>query len=186
MNSSRTGPLMVPSGIADKRLGSRIRSRTLIFSTQRSNFSPSAIPIWSNFVRLSGDHKMLEKVFSHSCVSCIFFSSVWKLNAPPCILFPGAWVVGDTNNSTSSGSTMEKICPQHYRLVAFFFCQGKLMTPIHNCSVDTEPIDRVNCLEQEFCIYRISIIVNGTSAFPFLQDPTTQSAGAFEDRMKSL
>ena len=37
----------------------------------------------------------------------------------------------------------------------FFFCQTELITPIRNCSVDTELIDRVNCLEQEFCIYRI-------------------------------
>ena len=57
------------------------------------------------------------------------------------------------------------------------------MTPIRNCSVNTELIDRVNFLEQEFSI---SIEVNGTSAFPVLQDPMTQSAGAFEDRMTSL
>ena len=60
------------------------------------------------------------------------------------------------------------------------------MTPIRNCPVDTELIDRVNCLEQEFCIERISIDVNGTSAFRSLGDPTTQSAGAFEDKMTSL
>ena len=59
------------------------------------------------------------------------------------------------------------------------------MIPIRNCSVDTELIDRVNCLEQELCIYGISIEVIGTSAFPLLQDPTTQSTGAFEDRMTS-
>ena len=36
----------------------------------------------------------------------------------------------------------------------FFFCQAELVTPIRNCSVDTEQIDRVNCLEQEFCIFK--------------------------------
>ena len=68
----------------------------------------------------------------------------------------------------------------------FFFCQAELITPIRNCSVDTELIDRVNCLEQEFCICKISIEVNGTSAFPLLQDSTTQSNVAFEDKMNSL
>ena len=33
---------------------------------------------------------------------------------------------------------------------------------------------QINCLEQEFCIHRISIEVNSTSAFLVLQDPTTQ------------
>ena len=36
----------------------------------------------------------------------------------------------------------------------FFFCQAELITPIRNCSVDTELIDKVNCVEQEFCIYK--------------------------------
>ena len=130
---------------------------------------------------------MLEAVFSHGCEGCIFFSSVWKLNAPPCILFPGDWVGRDTNNSTSSDSNGEIfIIYNNTDLSFFFFCQSELMTPFRNCSVDTELIDRVNCLEQEFCIYRITIEVNCTSAFPLLQDPTTQSSSAFEDRMTSL
>ena len=68
----------------------------------------------------------------------------------------------------------------------FFFCQAELVTPIRNCSVDTELIDRVNCLEQEFCIFKTSIEVNGTSASLLLQDSTTQSTGTFEDRMTSV
>ena len=34
-------------------LGFRMRSRTRVFSTQRSNCSPSVVRIWSNFVRFS-------------------------------------------------------------------------------------------------------------------------------------
>ena len=68
----------------------------------------------------------------------------------------------------------------------FFFYQSELITQIRNCSVDTEPIDRVNCSEQEFCIYEISVEVNGTNAFPLLQDSKTQSTGAFEDKTIGL
>ena len=44
----------------------------------------------------------------------------------------------------------------------FFLCHAELVTPSRNCSVDTELIDRVNFLEQEFCIYKISMEVKGT------------------------
>ena len=103
--TSRTGPTVVPS----KALGFRIRSRTGIFSAPTSNVSPSVVSTWSNFVLLSSDHKMLEEGFFTQLRKLRLFSGVWKLNAPPCVLFPGAWVGGDTNNSTSSGSTMVKI-----------------------------------------------------------------------------
>ena len=95
-------------------LGFRIRSRTRIFSTQRSNFSPSVVCIRSNFVRLPGDHKMLEEgFFTELCKLYLLFQGLEAQCAPPCILFPGAWVGGDTNNSTSSGSTMVKIFIVH-------------------------------------------------------------------------
>ena len=71
-------------------------------------------------------------------------------------------------------------CPQKSDSSFLFFCQAELITPIRNCSVDTELMDRVISLEQEFCIYQISIAVNGTSASPLLQDSTTQSIGTFE------
>ena len=67
-----------------------------------------------------------------------------------------------------------------------FFCQTELMSPIRDCSVNTELTYMMNCLEQQFCIHRLSIEVNGTFAFVLLQDPTTESTGTSEYRMTSF
>ena len=44
------------------------------------------------------------------------------------------------------------------------------MASIRYFSVNTDLFYRINCLEQEFCVHRISVEVNGTFTFPLLQD----------------
>ena len=87
----------------------RIRSRIQMFSTQRNEMSPSVVIIRSNFVAISSYHKMLEEGFFTSLCHMYLLFQCLEANTLPCILFPGAWVGGDTNSSTSSGSTMVKI-----------------------------------------------------------------------------
>ena len=60
------------------------------------------------------------------------------------------------------------------------------MTPIRYCSLTTELIYRMNCLEQEFCVHRVSVEVNGTFTFLLLKDSTTQSTDSFEHKMTNL
>ena len=68
------------------------------------------IRIWSNFMKIPDDHKMLEEdFFSQSCVSCVFFFGILRAQCVSLYPAPDVWVVRDTNNSTSSGSTMVTI-----------------------------------------------------------------------------
>ena len=78
-------------------------------------------------------------------------------------------------------------CSQEQRFVLFRLLSNRIdNTNSQLLRRHWELVDRVNCLEQEFCICKISIEVNGTFAFPLLQDSTTQSTGAFEDKMTNL
>ena len=61
----------------------------------------------------------------------------------------------------------------------FIFCRAELITPIRYSSVDTQPIYTMNCLEQEFCVLRISDEVNGGSSFLLLQDSKTPGHWCF-------
>ena len=52
-------------------LGFRIRSRTRVFSVQRSNCSPSVVRIWSNFVFSPAPTRYWKLAFSHNCMRFI-------------------------------------------------------------------------------------------------------------------
>ena len=167
-------------GNSCQSFGFRIRSRTRIFSTQRSNCSSSVVCIRLNFVIIPSGHKMLEKAFSHSCVNCIF-SSVFE--GQRASLHPVSRCLSGRRYQQFHffRSTMVKIFFVYRNTDSsfFFFCQTELTTPISN-------YENWTAWKQEFCIHSISMEVNGTSALLLLQDPTTQCSGTFEDRMTSF
>ena len=134
-------------------LGFRTRSRTRIFSVQRSKCSPSVVSIWSNYVFLPGDRKMLEVCFFRVIVSAVSHrparrsSKLFSYPVSSCLcrkryqdLYFCRFQRGQ--NLVVHKSTCSSV---------FFFCRTESITPIRNCSADTELFDRVNCLEQEFC-----------------------------------
>ena len=60
------------------------------------------------------------------------------------------------------------------------------MTSIRCCSVNTELIYKMNCLEQEFSVHRIFVEVNDCFTLILLQDSTTQGTDTFECKMTSF
>ena len=151
-------------------LGFWTGSRTRACSAQKSNGSPSVVAIWSIFVLLPGCRKILE-VFSNNCVSCILPANAAMLKTFSRILFPVARVGSDTKSCTSSSFNLVKILLSTGVLARPCSSSVKLMTPIRHCSANTELIYRMNCLEQEFCVHRTSVEMNGTLTFLFLKIP---------------
>ena len=152
-------------------LGFWIRSRTRACSAQKSNGSPSVVSIWSNFVLLPGCHKILE-VSSFASVCQLYpTGQCFECSKSSRILFPVACVGSDTKSCTSSSLNLVKILLSTRVLARPCSSSVKLMTPIRHCSANTELIYRTNCLEQEFCVHRISVEVNGSLTFLFLRIP---------------
>ena len=131
-------------------------------------------------------HDVGMKLFSHNCVSCILPASASKLKMFSRIVFPVACVGGDTKSCTSSSFNLVKILLSTRRPSLFFFCQTEFMASIRYFSVNTDLFYRINCLEQEFCVHRISVQVNGCLTFLLLQDSTTQGTDTFEYKMTNF
>ena len=108
------------SGIAADTWLVEKRSRTRVFSAQRSTCSPSVVFIWSNFVLLPGCRTILEVSFFRIIVSSILTASDSKLRTCSRILFPVAGVWRDTKSCTSSGFNLVKILLSTGRLARPF------------------------------------------------------------------
>ena len=65
-----------------------------------------------------------------------------------------------------------------------FFCRPEMVAPIRPCSVNTELIHRMNCLEQKFCIHEDSVDVHKCFTSLLLQKKKpTQCTDTFEYKM---
>ena len=166
------------------------KDRELEYSRHRgkSNCFSSVVPIWSNSVLLPGCHKILEfSSFAQLCQLYLtgqlvetqdsFFLRVSSCSCRKRIPRVVLLLVSTWSNLVVHSSTFSSL---------LFICRTELVTPIRHCSVHTELISRLIWLEQEFCVHRISVEVNGTLTFLLLQDSTTEGTDAFEYKMTNF
>ena len=116
--------------------GFRTRARTRIFSTQRSNCSPSVVCVRSNILLISGDHKMLDEgLFTELCKLYLLFQG---LEVRCASLRPVSSRLGRTRYQQFHFFWLHHgqifIVHMNKDSSFFSFCQGELITPIRNCS----------------------------------------------------
>ena len=108
----------------------------------------------------------------HRSETWVLLEGASKLKTFSRILFPSAIVVRHSKSSTSFNCTLDQKSNLVVHKIAnsfhLFFCQTELMTPVRQSSVDSELIYRMDCLEQKFCVHRISVEVDGDFTFLLL------------------
>ena len=140
-----TGPRIVPTRIAAKSYRLWVFSRKRVFSAQWKDLQKTVVLV----KLIPADTLRQNDANTQTLVNRIVSDSHSMSSMCSRKLFPNTSLREDTKKLLPVISHLSRILSVFSWPFLFFLCQAELFTPIRNCSVNTELIDRMNDSEKE-------------------------------------